>query len=49
LPQSQHRTGRGLHGDPTYTFDAERGVMRCGQTVAKTVDTPYGSDMKLGE
>ena len=38
-----------LHGDPTMTFDASRGVVRCGQAVTKDVDTPYSSDMKLGQ
>jgi len=38
-----------LHGAPVYTFDAARGVMRCGQAVTKMVDAPYTSDMKLGE
>ena len=38
-----------LHGEPTYAFDAKRGVMRCGQAVTKAIDTPYHPDMKLGE
>lgn len=38
-----------LHGDPTYAFDAARGVMRCGQAVTKEVATPYSPEMKLGE
>lgn len=37
-----------LYGDPTITFDAARGVVRCGQAVTKDVDTPYSADMKLG-
>lgn len=41
--------GWNLHGDPTYAFDAARGVMRCGQAVTKDVETPYSPDMKLGE
>ncbi|OUS22498.1 hypothetical protein DI396_06995 [Litorivita pollutaquae] len=41
--------GWGLYGDPTYAFDAARGVMRCAQAVVKTIDTPYTPDMKLGE
>lgn len=41
--------GWDLHGDPTYTFDAARGVMRCGQAVTKTVDVPFHPDIKLGE
>ena len=38
-----------LHGAPTMTFDAARGVVRCGQAVTKEVETPYSADMKLGE
>jgi hypothetical protein len=38
-----------LHGDPTYSFDAARGVMRCGQAVTKEVSADYTPDMKLGE
>ena len=38
-----------LQNAPVYTFDAARGVMRCGQAVTKVVDAPYGTDMKLGE
>jgi hypothetical protein len=38
-----------LHGNPTYAFDAGRGVMRCGQAVTKTVAAPYAPDMKLGD
>ena len=30
-----------LHGQPTYAFDAARGVMRCGQAVVKEVDGTY--------
>ena len=41
--------GWSLHGAPTMTFDAARGVMRCGQAVVKDVDTPYAPDMKLGQ
>ncbi|MBL4627067.1 MAG: DUF1737 domain-containing protein [Roseicyclus sp.] len=37
-----------LHGDPIMSFDAARGVMRCGQAVVKDVDTPYSPEMKLG-
>ncbi|TDK42287.1 DUF1737 domain-containing protein [Antarcticimicrobium luteum] len=37
-----------LYGDPTYTFDAARGVMRCGQAVTKQVEAAYTPDMKLG-
>jgi hypothetical protein len=41
--------GWSLHGDPTYAYDASRGVMRCAQAVIKDVTTPYSADMKLGE
>jgi len=37
-----------LHGDPTMSFDAARGVMRCGQAVTKEVDVAYSPDLKLG-
>ena len=38
-----------LHGSPTMTFDAARGVVRCGQAVVKDYDGPYSPDMKLSE
>ena len=38
-----------LHGNPTYGFDAARGVMRCGQAVVKEVPGAYAPDLKLGE
>ncbi|MGO4852579.1 DUF1737 domain-containing protein [Phaeovulum sp. W22_SRMD_FR3] len=38
-----------LSGDPTYAFDAARGVMRCGQAVTKEITEHYHPDMKLGE
>lgn len=38
-----------LHGGPQMTFDAARGVMRCGQAVTKDVDADYRPDMKLGQ
>lgn len=38
-----------LHGDPVMTFDAARGVMRCGQAVTKEVSADYRPDLKLGE
>ncbi len=38
-----------LYGDPTYSFDAARGVMRCGQAVTKDVDAEYSPDIKLGQ
>ncbi len=37
-----------LHGDPVMSFDAARGVMRCGQAVTKEVDVDYSPDLKLG-
>lgn len=37
-----------LHGDPVMSFDAARGVMRCGQAVTKDIEAPYSADMKLG-
>ncbi|MEM8581405.1 MAG: DUF1737 domain-containing protein [Pseudomonadota bacterium] len=41
--------GWALHGDPTYAFDAKRGVMRCGQAVTKDVPGVYTPDLQLGE
>lgn len=38
-----------LHGDPVMSFDAARGVMRCGQAVIKEVEAAYSPDLKLGE
>ncbi len=38
-----------LYGEPTYAFDAARGVMRCGQAVVKDVPGTYSPDLKLGE
>lgn len=38
-----------LHGDPVMSFDAARGVMRCGQAVTKAVAAPYAPDLKLSE
>lgn len=40
--------GWSLYGDPTQTFDPEKGIMRCGQAVIKEVDADYTPDMKLG-
>ncbi|EKE45589.1 hypothetical protein OCGS_0206 [Oceaniovalibus guishaninsula JLT2003] len=37
-----------LHGDPSYAFDANNGVMRCAQAVLKDIDAPYDPSMKLG-
>ncbi|MGB0411000.1 MAG: DUF1737 domain-containing protein [Pikeienuella sp.] len=37
-----------LHGDPVYSFDAARGVMRCGQAVVKEVEGEYDPDVRLG-
>lgn len=41
--------GWSLQGDPTYAFDAKRGVMRCGQAVVKEVDEDYSPELKLGK
>lgn len=38
-----------LYGDPQYAFDAQAGVMRCGQAVTKDVDGTYAPEMKLGQ
>lgn len=38
-----------LYGSPTQTFDAKRGVMRCGQAVVKDTQGTYQPDIKLGE
>ncbi|OCW57463.1 DUF1737 domain-containing protein [Hoeflea olei] len=39
-----------LHGSPSYAFNAETGVMQCGQAVTKDVEgVDYHPDMKLGE
>ncbi|WP_116130786.1 DUF1737 domain-containing protein [Tropicimonas sp. IMCC34043] len=38
-----------LHGNPTYAFDAAKGVMRCGQAVVKDVNGVYDPGLKLGE
>lgn len=38
-----------LFGEPTMTFDAARGVVRCGQAVVKDVpEVDYDPSMKLG-
>ena len=41
--------GWSLYGDPTYAFDAAKGVMRCGQAVTKEVPGTYTPEIKLGE
>ena len=41
--------GWALHGAPTYSFDASRDVMRCGQAVVKEVEGTYTPEVKLGE
>lgn len=41
--------GWALHGSPVYSFDAARGVMRCGQAVTKDVPGDYSPEIKLGE
>ncbi|SHH30450.1 DUF1737 domain-containing protein [Cognatishimia maritima] len=40
--------GWALHGDPSYAFDATKGVMRCAQAVVKEVEGTYTPDIKLG-
>jgi len=37
-----------LYGDPTMTYDAARGVVRCAQAVTKQSPNAYTPDMKLG-
>ena len=37
-----------LHGSPSISFDAARGVMRCAQAVTKQVADDYHPEMKLG-
>ena len=41
--------GWSLHGNPTYAFDARKGVMRCGQAVVKDVAGTYAPDVKLAQ
>ena len=36
-----------LYGSPTFTFDTDRGEMRCGQAVVKEIEGPYNPNMKL--
>ncbi|WP_136683544.1 DUF1737 domain-containing protein [Falsirhodobacter xinxiangensis] len=38
-----------LYGSPTYSFDAAKGVTRCGQAVTKEVPGIYTPETKLGE
>ncbi|MFQ6753141.1 DUF1737 domain-containing protein [Cereibacter sphaeroides] len=38
-----------LHGNPSYAFDAARGIMRCGQAVVKDVPGTYTPETKLGD
>lgn len=40
--------GWALYGSPTYAWDQQAGVMRCGQAVIKDVDADYSPTMKLG-
>jgi hypothetical protein len=37
-----------LYGDPSYAYDASRGVMRCAQAVIKDVPGAYTPEIKLG-
>lgn len=41
--------GWDLHGSPTYAYDAQKRVMRCGQAVTKTADGAYSADLKLSD
>ena len=41
--------GWSLHGTPVYAFDAEQGIMRCGQAVTKRTDDAYDPERKLSE
>lgn len=38
-----------LYGNPVYSFDEKRGVMRCGQAVTKEKDGTYTPELKLGD
>lgn len=39
-----------LQGSPTYAFDAETKIMRCGQAVVKDVEgVDYDAAMKLSD
>lgn len=42
-------SGWQLHGGPSISFDAARGVMRCAQAVTKEVEAEYSPEMKLGQ
>jgi len=37
-----------LHGAPSISFDASRGVMRCAQAVVKEVPGTYTPEVRLG-
>ncbi|MGG7567017.1 DUF1737 domain-containing protein [Rhodovulum sp. DZ06] len=41
--------GWSLHGSPTMTFDAARGVVRCAQAVVKEAEGEYSPEVKLGQ
>ncbi|WP_322990326.1 MULTISPECIES: DUF1737 domain-containing protein [unclassified Hoeflea] len=39
-----------LHGSPSLAFNAETGLMQCGQAVTKQVEgVDYDPEMKLGQ
>jgi hypothetical protein len=39
-----------LYGSPTYSYDAEARIMKCGQAVVKDVDgREYDSSIKLSD
>ena len=38
-----------LYGSPSYAFDVEEGIMKCGQAVIKEVEPfAYSREVKLG-
>lgn len=41
--------GWDLHGSPSYAYDPQKRVMRCGQAVTKTADGAYFPDLKLSD
>ncbi len=41
--------GWSLQGDPTMTYDAGRGVVRCAQAVVKAYEGDYSPELKLGQ
>ncbi len=41
--------GWALHGAPTYAYDPQKAVMRCGQAVVKDAPGTYTPEVKLGD